>query len=153
MKKLTEDIINFFQNQGFVIVSTIGKNSLPHNSCKGIAKISSSGRVYLIDLYKAATYRNLLRNPRMSITAVDEHKFSGYCLKGKAHIVPAETLSVKIRKIWEDKIASRVTKRVLRNIRGEKSHPKHPEALLPKPEYMIAADIEEVVDLTPIDLK
>jgi hypothetical protein len=153
MKRLSEEIVNFFQNQSFVIVSTIGKNGLPHNSCKGIAQINSSSRLYLIDLYKAATYRNLIRNPSMSIVAVDEHKFRGYCLKGKGYIVPAQALNSGIRRIWEDKIAARVTKRVIRNIREEKRHSTHPEALLPKPEYMIVADIEEIVDLTPGDLK
>ena len=153
MKRLSEEITQFFQSQGFVIVSTIDRNGTPHNSCKGIAKISNSGRVYVIDLYKAITYKNLRRNPRISIAAVDEHRFRGYCLKGKAYIVPVEALHSKVKKIWEEKIASRLTNRVIKNIREEKGHYAHPEALLPKPEYMIVADIDEVINLTPADLR
>ncbi|RKY33075.1 MAG: hypothetical protein DRP74_00790 [Candidatus Omnitrophota bacterium] len=153
MKRLTPELIHFFQNQGFVIVSTIGKNGLPHNSCKGIARVEVNGRIYLIDLYKAVTYRNLKRNPKISITAVDEHKFRGYCLKGTANIVCAKNLDEEVKKIWEEKIAARAANRLVRNIREEKGHPDHPEARLPKPEYMFVANIEEVVDLTPGDLR
>lgn len=31
--------------------------------------------------------------------------------------------------------------------------PQHPEALLPKPEYMIVMEVEEIIDLTPKHLK
>ena len=53
MQRLTEDIIQLFQNQGYVIVSTIDRDGLPHSACKGIVKINRSGRIYLLDLYKA----------------------------------------------------------------------------------------------------
>ena len=79
--KLTEDIIHFFQSQGFVIISTIDKNGYPHNSCKGIVKITNDGKVYLLDVYRAGTHENLIYNPHVSISAVNEHKFSGYCFK------------------------------------------------------------------------
>jgi nitroimidazol reductase NimA-like FMN-containing flavoprotein (pyridoxamine 5'-phosphate oxidase superfamily) len=153
MKKLSDEIIHFFQNQGCVVVSTIDKGGLLHNSCKGIVKINHNGSIYLLDLYKARTYENLKRNPHISITAVDEHKFIGYSLKGKGEILPEAKLHSRIIKAWEDRIISRLTRRLLKNIHEEKGHPRHPEALLPKPEYMIAMEVEEIVDLTPQHLK
>jgi len=41
----------------------------------------------------------------------------------------------------------------LRNIREEKGHPRHPEVFLPKPVYMIAIEVQEIVDLTPHHLR
>ena len=153
MKRLPNEIVQFFQNQGYVIVSTLDRNGIPHNSCKGIVEIKQDGRVYLLDLYKSATFNNLKRNPRISITAVDEHKFRGYCLKGRAKIIPVEKLKPEILRSWEDKISSRITRRLLKNIREEKGHPRHPEALMPKPKYMVVMTVKEVVDLTPHHLK
>ena len=153
MKRLSNEIVQFFQNQGYVIVSTLDINGIPHNSCKGIVEIKQDGRVYLLDLYKSATFNNLKRNPRISITAVDEHKFRGYCLKGRAKIIPVEKLKPEILRSWEDKISSRITRRLLKNIREEKGHPRHPEALMPKPKYMVVMTVKEVVDLTPHHLK
>lgn len=153
MKQLDSGVVHFFQEQGCVIVSTVDQDGQPHNSCKGIIKIKRNGQVYLFDLYKARTYNNLKHNPRIGVTAVDEHKFRGYCLKGKAKIIAAERLSPGQIKDWEDRVASRITRRLIRNIRGEKGHSRHPEAFLPQPEYMIVMQVEESVDLTPHSLK
>jgi len=153
MKKLKPEIIQFFQNQGCVVVSTLDHKGFSHSSCKGIVKIGAGGKIYLLDLYHAETYRNLKRNPRISITAFDEHKFRGYCLKGKAKIIRKDKLKPEIIKAWEDRITSRITQGLLKNIREERGHPAHPEALLPKPKYLIVMNVETVVDLTPPVLK
>lgn len=153
MKKLSKEIIQFFCNQGCVIVSTIDKNGFPHNACKGIVAIKSSGRIYLLDLYMANTFENLKANPNISITATDEHKFIGYSLKGKGRIITKGQINPELMKHWEDRITSRLTRRLLRNIHEEKGHPRHPEVLLPRPEYMISMEVEETVDLTPRHLK
>ena len=153
MKKLKEEIVHFFQDQGCVIVSTIDKGGGIHSSCKGILKINQNGKVYLLDLYKGATFENLKRNPHVSLTSVDEHKFRGYCLKGSARLVKREKFISKLLRIWEDKITSRVSRRIIRNIQGDKGHAKHPEVLLPKPEYLIVMEVEDCIDLTPHHLK
>ncbi|MEW6100775.1 MAG: pyridoxamine 5'-phosphate oxidase family protein [Candidatus Omnitrophota bacterium] len=154
MKKLSSDIIHFFQNQGFVVVTTIDQAGFPHASCKGIVKIEPGGSVYLLDLYRAKTFENLKHNPYMSITAVNEHKFSGYCLKGKAQVLPdTHHLRDELLKSWEERITNRLTQRLLRNIHGETGHRHHPEVNMPEPEYLILMEIEEIVDLTPRHLK
>ena len=153
MKKISNDIIGFFENQGFVIVTTVDKNGSPHNSCKGIIKIDPNGIIYLLDVYIQHTHENLKYNPNISITAVDEHKFKGYTLKGIARTPEHTTLDPGIIKAWEDRITGRLTSRLLKNIREEKGHPRHPEALFPKPEYMIVMEVKEIVDLTPHNLK
>lgn len=150
---LNEDITDFFKAQGFTIVSTIDDNGHAHNACKGIVEIRPDGKVYLLDLYHGATFRNLQRNTRMSLTAVDEHKFRGYCLKGKARIVERQDLAPQVIADWEAKLISRITQRVIRSIQGYKSHKHQPEALLPAPKYLIEMTVEEVVDLTPAHIK
>jgi nitroimidazol reductase NimA-like FMN-containing flavoprotein (pyridoxamine 5'-phosphate oxidase superfamily) len=118
-----------------------------------LIEIKSNGKAYILDVYHAQTYDNLRRNPRISVTAVNEHKFSGYCLKGKARIIPQGKISPDMLKAWENRITSRLTQRLLKNIREDKGHKAHPEMLLPKPKYMIEIDVKEIVDLTPQHLK
>jgi general stress protein 26 len=153
MSKLSDEIIDFFQKQGFTVVSTLDTKGSIHNSCKGIVKIDKSGKIYLLDLYSARTLDNLKKNPHISLTAVDEHSFSGYCLKGKGKIIKAEQLDSSISKAWEEKITGRISRRIIRNLHGEQGHPRHPEANLPKPQYMILMEVAEVVDLTPGHIK
>lgn len=153
MDKLKEEIISFLNAQGSVVLTSIDKEGFPHSACKGIVKIDDKSRIYLLDVYQGKTLENLKRNPFASITAFNEHDFVGYCLKGKAHLIPKEELGLDIVKSWDDKITSRATQRLVKNIREEKISLSHPEVALPKPKYMIMIEIQEVVDLTPQHLK
>lgn len=132
-----------------MVVSTIDKNGFVHNSCKGIIEINCDGRIYLLDLYRRKTYENLKHNPHISITAFDEHKFIGYCLKGRVKSFSQEELPSDILRAWEERVTSRVTQRLLKNIREEKGYPRHPEILLPKPEYMIVMEVNDIINLRP----
>jgi general stress protein 26 len=153
MKILSAEIIDFLRTQSFVLVSTIDENGFPHNSCKDIAKIDPLGRIYLLDVYHGRTSKNIKYNHQISISAVDEHKFIGYCLKGKAKVELNDNFSQEIIKSWEDRITSRLSKRLLRNMREEKVNAHHPEASLPKPKYLISVEVEEIVDLVPINMR
>ena len=153
MSKIPDAIARFLEEQGFLIVSTIDAQGRPHSACKDIIKINRNGTVYLLDLYLRDTFRNLQRNPKISLTAVDGHKFKGYCLKGKDKLFAKKGLGPGVKKAWEARINSRLTQRILKNLHGEKGHLRHPELLLPRPEYMIVVEVEEVVDLTPQQLK
>lgn len=153
MVKVSEEIIHFFKKQGFAIVSTLNSDGSIHTACKGIIKVTPEGQVYLVDLYMGRTYQNLERNGVISISNADEHTFSGFSLEGKAGIISRDKLQPEILKAWDELIVSRLTRRLLKNIREEKGHPAHPEALLPNPKYMIMMEVREVIDLTPKHLK
>jgi hypothetical protein len=85
---------------------------------------------------------------------VDEHKFKGWCLKGRAKIIGKKRLNPNIIKAWEARIANRITNRLLKNIKTEeKGHGRHPESQLPRPEYMIMVEVEKIVDLMPGHVK
>jgi len=153
VKRLNAEIINFFENQGFVVVSTIDEDGHPHNSCKGIVKINKNGLIYLLDLFRGRTYNNLKQRLNISITAIDENRFTGYSLKGRAKIVERDKISPQIINDWDKIITRRITERFIRAIKGEKGHRLHPEALLPKPQYLIVMKVDEIIDLTPHHLK
>lgn len=153
MRRLSDEVVFFLKKQGFAIVSTIDRDGSIHSACKGIIKIVPEGHIYLLDLFIGRTYHNLQKNPVISITAADEHTFSGYSLKGRAAIISRENLEPEVIKSWDEMIVSRVTRRLLKNIREEKGHPSHPEVLLPNPKYMIVMEVEDIIDLTPKHLK
>ncbi|MCK5160624.1 MAG: pyridoxamine 5'-phosphate oxidase family protein [Candidatus Aureabacteria bacterium] len=150
---LTENIKQFFLRQGFVVISTIGTDGFPHNSCKGIVKIKSNGKIYLIDLYGEKTYENLRNNPNMCIMAVDENEFKGYCLKGKAKEVSEDEIDPEILDDWKEKLHGRITDRIINSVRGKKGHPSHPEASMPQPKHLIIMEASEIIDLTPDHIK
>ena len=153
MKQLSAIIIDFLHTQDFVVVSSIDKNGFPHSSCKAIVKIDPAGEIYLIDVYFGVTIENIERNPYISISAVDEHKFIGYCLKGKARKMQDDFISQEMIKIWEDNITSRLAKRLLKNLVQGQGQRHHPEASLPQPKPLIVLEVEQIVNLAPDHLR
>jgi len=153
MKEISTVVVDFLRTQGFVLVSSIDKNGFPHSSAKAIVKIDPAGEIYLVDVYHGVTSENIDRNPRISISAVDEHKFVGYCLKGKASKLPDNFINQEMIKTWEDNITSRLAKRLLRNLVQDQGLKHHPEASLPHPKHLIVLKVEEIVDLSPRHLK
>ncbi|MFA5271643.1 MAG: pyridoxamine 5'-phosphate oxidase family protein, partial [Candidatus Omnitrophota bacterium] len=140
MKELSNDIVNFLEKQGFVIVSTNDPSGSIHCAAKGIVGIEEKGKVYLIDLYKAKTFENLQKDPTISITAVDEHLFTGYTLKGKAKIVDRNKIKGHIIKAWEERVIQRISKRLIKSLKDYKKSRNHPEAKFPHPQYLIEVD-------------
>ena len=150
MVKVPTDIVHFLERQGFLIVSTIDAAAFPHNSCKGMLKVEED-RVYLIDLYRSDTYRNLEQNSLMSVSAVEEHPYQGYCLKGRGRIVRKEKISPALLKEWRKKKTGRTTSRIIKNIQAERRNAIHPEAAFPEPDHLIIMEVEEIVDLAKYD--
>ncbi|MDD5281274.1 MAG: pyridoxamine 5'-phosphate oxidase family protein [Candidatus Omnitrophica bacterium] len=153
MKQIPAAVIDFLRTQGFVIVSSIDKNGFPHASCKDIVKIDSSGKIYLVDAYSGETAENIKHNPQINISAVDEHKFMGYCFKGRAVLISGGEISQEFIKSWEANITSRLAKRLLHNLAQNKARAHHPEASLPSPKHLIIVTVEKIVDLTPYYLR
>ncbi len=151
--KIPKQAFSFLNVQEFVIVSTLDPQGAIHTSAKGVVGLDLKGKVYLIDLYKGETYQNLSRNPVVTITAVDGYRFSGYSLSGQARIRERQKIKASIIREWEDRVIQRISKRVVRGIRSEKSGTHHPEAMFPRPKYLIEVSVERVVDLTPEGLK
>lgn len=150
---LSKEIVYFFSNQGFVIVSTLDPNGTIHCSAKGIAGINESGEVFLIDLYHAQTFSNLEKNPGISITSINEQQFVGFTLKGKAKIVKNDAIDTVIIDAWHQRVVKRISNRVIGNLQRDQKTGHHPEAKFGSPAYLILMQVEEVVDLTPNHLK
>ncbi|MCK5491730.1 MAG: pyridoxamine 5'-phosphate oxidase family protein [Candidatus Omnitrophica bacterium] len=153
MKDLPEEIVKFFNEQGFVIVSTLDPENTIHSSAKGIVGISKEGRICVIDIYMGKTWDNIKNNPVMTITAIDEYRFIGYALKGKALIVNKEDIKEHVSRNWEKKVTDRISKRVVENVKKQKSSLIQPEAKFPKPQYLIQMIVDEIVNLTPNELR
>ncbi|MDP8212726.1 MAG: pyridoxamine 5'-phosphate oxidase family protein [Candidatus Zapsychrus exili] len=151
--KLSRDQMNLLQRQGFVMVATLDSRNKINCSAKGIVGIEED-KVFIIDLYKGNTYKNLARNSTVSIDAIDEHSFSGVTIQGKAKIVLREKIEDHIIKKWENSIIRRISSRVIKSVQTSVKSRKHFEVDLPKhPKYLIEIDVEKVIDLSPIKKK
>jgi hypothetical protein len=148
--ELPKTVIDFLERQGFVIVSTLGQSGAIHCSAKGILSIEKAGRVLLADLYLHQTYTNLQKDPRVSLTSVDEHSFCGYTLQGQARIIPRDKILAGMLDVWENRIIQRMSHRVIKGVQTAAKSKGHFEAGLPQhPQYVLEVTVENIIDLSP----
>ena len=149
--RIRQEIVDFFEKQDTVIVSTIDPLGRIHCSIKGIIGIRHSAKLLLIDLYCYHTFANLKKNPKISITAVDERLFKGYTLQGHAEIIPRDKMHEKTFQEWETRVVRRISKRVIESVKLGLKSKSHHEAQLPvHPKYLISVTIKNVVGLIPL---
>ena len=147
---INAEIKNFFHKQSFVMVATANSKGKPNISAKGIVKIENSGYVYLLDLYDGRTHKNLKENSKIAISAIDEHKFTGWQLKGRAERIIYEGNEFeKMLPLWERQVIGRVSKNIIRSIQKGITRSGRSEAELPKPKYLIKMKVNEIIDLAP----
>jgi uncharacterized pyridoxamine 5'-phosphate oxidase family protein len=148
--RIDQEIINFFEKQDSVIISTIDPAGCIHCSIKGIVEAQADSKIFLVDLYLYRTFQNLKKNPTVSITAVDEHLFKGYTLQGVAEIVPRDKINEEIFEAWERRVIGRISKRVTKSVKTGLKSSKHHEAHLPvHPKYLISVTVNNIIDLRP----
>ncbi|MCK5706425.1 MAG: pyridoxamine 5'-phosphate oxidase family protein [Candidatus Aureabacteria bacterium] len=148
--ELSNNIIFYLKKHHTAIVSTFDDKGRIHCSIKGIVGIMPEGKVHIIDVYKLNTYKNLLKNPEISVTMFNEKNFTGYTLQGKAKIVPRNDINDHLILEWEERVTKRIATRVIESVQTETESNKHYEAELPKkPQYLIEVDIDNIVDLSP----
>ena len=150
MIPISSKIASFLRKQKIAVISTFNGEGKIHCSVKGILGVDEKGKMCLIDLYYNKTYENLKKNPKSSITVVDEEKFIGYTLQGQAHIVPKDSIEPRLLDHWEERMLERISKRVIDGVQSGKKTSSHHEARLPrKPKYLIELQVENIIDLSP----
>ena len=150
---LSDDIISLLKKQGFVIVSTLDKDGKIHCSAKGVVGVEPEGKVFVVDLYVHRTFNNLKRDPRVSITAINERSFRGYTLQGIGKIVPRAAIEEHLMRAWEDKVISRISTRLITSVQAKAKSKGQFEAELPHPKYLIEIDVEDIIDLSPPSMR
>jgi len=150
MITIPDDAKHFLDREHFVIISTIDSNRSIHTSAKGIVDIDKKGKIFILDLYKGKTHRNIKKNPSVTLTSINEHAFRGYSISGTAKIAKEGSISKRKLKLWHDKLAKRIARRVIRHVKSESLGKEGiPEADFPLPKYLIEVRVKRIVDLAP----
>lgn len=146
-----EKVANFFKSRKVVLVMTMEEGGTIHSAVKGILEVDpKEGKILLVDLYSGETLRNIRNNPLVNITAIDEQRFEGYALQGRASIIPQDRIHEDFIRKWQDHITKRISERIVASVRSGKKSKKIFEAhLAMKPQYMIEVKADAVADLSP----
>jgi uncharacterized protein len=123
--KISADLQNFV-NGKLGWVATTGVDGMPNVTPKGTIRVHDEQTLVFADLFSLKTRENLLKNPKVAVTVIDQEKVQGYQFKGKAELIDAGPLFEQFKA-------------------DLKKSPKS----LPEPKYMAKITIEEIFDQSP----
>lgn len=86
MSKIPKEVQEFLKGK-MAWVATATSDGMPNTTPKGTAQVIDDEHVVFADLFSRKTRENLLANPKVAITVVDEATFKGYQIKGSAEMI------------------------------------------------------------------
>ncbi|HAJ57003.1 MAG TPA: hypothetical protein DCL35_04460 [Candidatus Omnitrophica bacterium] len=140
------DLLPYLSSGKFVNVATCSYERMPNVAPKLIAK-AHSNIIYLVDYVLGRTFSNLLENPRVSVSFIDDRTLTGYQLNGTVDILEEGEEFKRLAEEFQQIKTKFTVERILFNLRsGEKASPL--EFSLPEKFAILKVKIIEIVEIT-----
>lgn len=89
MVTITSNVKEMMEMQQIILVGTSNKRGIPNLSPRSSFYVDKDV-IYWYEIFMQKTYQNFTKNNWVSVSIIDNTKFSGYQLKGKVEIVEEE---------------------------------------------------------------
>ena len=91
MAKIPKEVQEFLQDK-MAWVATATPDGVPNVTPKGSVRVLDDEHLVFADLFSRKTRENLLKNPKVAVTVVDEKKYKGYQIKGTVELLSSGPL-------------------------------------------------------------
>jgi len=120
-EKIPLGLVQLLQKTDFISVGTADEHGQPSVANKFILKIEGNS-VYIVDLIKGRTWRNLQYNPLISLTVMDEDNLRNYQINGTASVLEAGSELDRLLAEFADKQVLFATDRIISGVQQLKPH-------------------------------
>ena len=132
--KFKEIFSQFLKNKDklkIINVASADKHAKPNSAPKMLMDILGPNRIYFLDYKFTQTHSNILKNPQLSLSFMDDENFAGYRLNGKAQILETGKEYEKVEKEWEKRVVRYQADRIIKRMHGHETA-REAEGELPK---------------------
>lgn len=126
MVTISDDVKKFVESQRVSYVATGSKKGKPNVSPKGKVRVIDDRTLAFCDLFSKKTHKNLLENPLIAVSVVNEDELKGYQFVGTAE------------QITEGPLFDRMSREM-----------SIPHKWAPSLKRVIKIKVKEIYDLTP----
>ncbi len=119
--KIPEGLAVLLQKADFISVGTSDENGQPSVASKFLLKVEGNN-IYLVDLIKGKTWRNLRYNPLISLSVMDEDNLRGYQINGTVLALDSGNDFDTLMLEFADKQVSFATNKIISGVQQAKPH-------------------------------
>jgi predicted pyridoxine 5'-phosphate oxidase superfamily flavin-nucleotide-binding protein len=91
MVKIPKEVQEFMQGK-VAWVATSSPEGVPNVTPKGTVRVIDDEHLVFADLFSRKTRENLLKNPQVAVTVIEEKSHKGFQIKGTAELLKAGQL-------------------------------------------------------------
>ncbi|MBT8251454.1 MAG: pyridoxamine 5'-phosphate oxidase family protein [Nitrosopumilus sp.] len=135
MVKIPDSIREFIDNQGIIVVGTIGGTKFVNMSPRIFFKVEEDA-IYWLDFFEHKSFKNIQVNPYVTISVFNKSDLEGYQFKGTASYITDEPTKSEIKNS------------IIQNITKENSSPKA-KSLSEKKAHVVQFEPQVCYSLNP----
>jgi predicted pyridoxine 5'-phosphate oxidase superfamily flavin-nucleotide-binding protein len=95
MAMIPQEVQEFMQGK-VAWVATASPEGVPNATPKGTVRVIDDEHLVFADLFSRKTRENLLKNPRVAVTVIDEKSRKGFQIKGTVELLTAGELFTQV---------------------------------------------------------
>ncbi len=120
----------------------------PNSASKMLVDIQTPNKVFYLDYKFTHTYANVIVNPLLSLSFMDDTNFTGYRLNGRGKVLHSGPDFQLAQKVWEKRLIRYEADRMLKRITGQHSA-REAENALPDDFVIVRFEAEEGAVIKP----
>ena len=117
-KETFESFMSHRKSLKTISVASATEVGKPNSAVKMLIDIVSPNLLYLLDYKFTQTYANVVKNPHLSVSFMDDDSFTGYRLTGVASVMHDGREFDEVKKAWEKKLIAYEADRIIKRIQG-----------------------------------
>ncbi len=146
-KIISKELNKVLRKKEFINVGSCDFKGRPNVAPKFLLKVDGD-YMYLVDYVMGRTWRNLKKNPRLSLSTLNQDTLMGYQLNGSVDMIKEGSSYEKLLTEYRDKQIDFSAVRVAEGVRRGREH-EHTEAAFPEKVVFFKVKIEEIVKIVP----
>ncbi len=125
-----------------ISLASCGRNLKPNSASKMLVDIVRPNVVYFLDYKFTQSYANIMSNPQISVSYMDDANFTGYRMTGPCKILASGPEFDKAAESWEKRLITYEADRIIQRLTGRHST-REGERHLPKDFVIVKLEANE----------
>ena len=131
-----------------VSIASCDVSGKPNSASKMLVDVQLPNKVFYLDYKFTHTYANVIENPLLSLSFMDDANFTGYRLNGRGKVLHSGVDFQSAKRVWEKRLIRYEADRMLKRITGQHSA-REAENTLPDDFVIVRFEAEEGAVIKP----
>lgn len=131
-----------------ISVASADSKGKPNCAHKMLVDVLAPNKIYFLDYRFTQTFANIHKNPRLSVSFMDDAAFTGYRLTGRCEVMEKGEEFDAVRGSWAKRLIAYEADRIIRRLTGQYST-HEAENKLPKNFVIVKFIAEEASMIKP----